>query len=519
MQKTRYLIVGAGPAGVQMAYHMQQAGDDYLVVEKGPRPGYFFETFPRHRTLISINKRFTGSDHPDFNMRHDWNSLLSDDLAHSFTDYDENYFPNADSLTRYMADYCRKYELSVQYNTEITEVAAGDEGYLCRCADGREIRAEYLLIGTGLFKPLIPQIEGIEHAENYVDMSVDPSDFNNQRVLIIGKGNSGFETADNLVANASVIHVASPSSIRMAWKTHYVGHLRAVNNNLLDTYQLKSQNAVIDADIRCIEANGDNGYDVTFAYRHAQGEVEVLSYDRILCCAGFRIDDGIFTDSARPQLTIKNKYPLLSSEFESVNCPKMYFIGTLTHSLDYRKTTSGFIHGFRYNVKALHSILGTKHEGRELPEEDLYVSPLELSRHMLDRANVSGALWQQPGYMADYVYWSGSSIRYGTQLPIRYITEQLAGAQSTVCTMSLEYGDPIEGDPFAVERIHRENVEEARSSKFLHPVIRIFQGGELVDEHHVLEDLESRWEEPVHIDPLAQFLERYFTHPASVAVS
>jgi hypothetical protein len=42
---------------------------------------------------------------------------------------------------------------------------------------------------------------------------------------------------------AAVIHVAGPHSIRMAWRTHYVGHLRAVNNNFLDTYQLKSQNA------------------------------------------------------------------------------------------------------------------------------------------------------------------------------------------------------------------------------------------------------------------------------------
>ena len=42
------------------------------------------------------------------------------------------------------------------------------------------------------------------------------------------------------------MHVAGPSPLRLAWKTHYVGHLRAVNNNFLDTYQLKSQNAVLD---------------------------------------------------------------------------------------------------------------------------------------------------------------------------------------------------------------------------------------------------------------------------------
>jgi len=37
----------------------------------------------------------------------------------------------------------------------------------------------------------------------------------------------------------------------------YVGHLRALNNNLLDTYQLKSQNALLDGNIERIDRRGD----------------------------------------------------------------------------------------------------------------------------------------------------------------------------------------------------------------------------------------------------------------------
>jgi hypothetical protein len=54
----------------------------------------------------------------------------------------------------------------------------------------------------------------------------------------------------------------------MAWKTHYVGNLRAVNNNFLDTYQLKSQNVILDAHIDQIRAKGD-GYEVDITYTHA----------------------------------------------------------------------------------------------------------------------------------------------------------------------------------------------------------------------------------------------------------
>ncbi len=37
---------------------------------------------------------------------------------------------------------------------------------------------------------------------------MDPEEFTDRRVLIIGKGNSALETADNLVETAAVIHVA-----------------------------------------------------------------------------------------------------------------------------------------------------------------------------------------------------------------------------------------------------------------------------------------------------------------------
>ena len=57
-----YLILGAGPAGLQMGHHLSRAGHSYLILEAGDCPGYFFKTFPRHRTLISSNKVYTGSE-------------------------------------------------------------------------------------------------------------------------------------------------------------------------------------------------------------------------------------------------------------------------------------------------------------------------------------------------------------------------------------------------------------------------------------------------------------------------
>src|SRR3954469_14010087 len=85
--RTDYLVIGAGPAGLQLGYFLERAGRDYLLLEAGPSAGPFFRTFPRHWTLISSNKRYTGTTDPEFNLRMDWNSLLSDNEDLRFTKY------------------------------------------------------------------------------------------------------------------------------------------------------------------------------------------------------------------------------------------------------------------------------------------------------------------------------------------------------------------------------------------------------------------------------------------------
>ena len=79
-----YCIVGAGPGGLQLGHYLHKQSRDYVIFERQTIPSSFFAHFPRHRHLISLNKRFTGRDNPEFNMRHDWNSLLDTDSEHLF---------------------------------------------------------------------------------------------------------------------------------------------------------------------------------------------------------------------------------------------------------------------------------------------------------------------------------------------------------------------------------------------------------------------------------------------------
>lgn len=519
-----YLVIGAGPAGLQLGHYLEQAGRDYLILEAGDAPGTFFKTFPRHRKLISINKPHTGWDDPELNLRVDWNSLLSQQGHRPFTGYTPRYFPGADDMVRYLADFAEAHRLRVRYGVQVSRISRGtrDGRFVALDRSGQAYEADRLIVATGVSRPYIPSIPGIELAEVYTTVSVDPNDFTGQRVLIIGKGNSAFETADNLMETAAVIHVAGPSSIRMAWKSHYVGHLRAVNNNLLDTYQLKSQNALIDGTIDRIERR-DGSYVVTTRFVRSNEATKELRYDRVIVCTGFRFDASIFDDACRPALALRDRFPAQTAEWASVNIPNLYFAGTLMQVRDYKQSTCGFIHGFRYAVRALHRMLECRYHDAPWPHRRLQGTPEELTRAVIARVNRTSALWQLFGFMCDLVVLGrDGDARFYEEVPVDYVHESDIAAADSYFTITLEYGpNHDQHDPFDVNvgRVSQTAADTSGDSRYLHPVIRHYRHRVPVAEHHVTENLENEWNGPVHREPLLAFFAQALdlTQPIAVA--
>jgi thioredoxin reductase len=510
-----YLVIGGGPAGLQLAYFLEQAGRDYLLLEAGRTPGTFFRNFPRHRRLISINKPHTGWDDPELNLRMDWNSLLSDDPRLLFTRYSRRYFPAADDLVRYLTDFAAAGRLRIQYDTEVVQI---DRDGMFRATDqnGATYNARRVVIATGFTRPYIPPIPGIETAEYYGSVSVEPEDFLDQRVLIIGKGNSAFETADNLMETAAVIHVAGPHSIRFAWKSHFVGHLRAVNNNLLDTYQLKSQNALLDGTVDRVEKR-NGSYLVTVSFGRVQEVKRDLPYDRVIVCTGFRFDSSIFAEDCRPDLIINDRMPAQTAQWESTNIRDLYFAGTLMQVRDYKKSTGGFIHGFRYDVRALHRMLQVKYHDGRWPSRRLEADPHALMEAVIARVNRSSALWQRFGFLCDViVVGRETGVKYLEEMPVAHVHEREWEDARSYFTITLEYGEGHDQiDPFDVSigRVSQSDAERSHEARYLHPVVRHYRERTLVGEHHVTENLENDWTGPVHREPLRSF----FAHQSARA--
>lgn len=183
-----------------------------------------------------------------FYNRHDWNSLVTDDFSLLFSSFTADLFPHADILVSYLNEFASTYELPIHYNTFVRSVKKLNSGlFQIETAHKDENRGNStrlytcatLLCGVGAVGASIPLIPGIELVEQYMHHDPTPALYRNKRVLIIGGGNSGFETADNIAHEAAVIHIALLRPVRHAWDSHFVGDLRAINNNLLDMYQLK----------------------------------------------------------------------------------------------------------------------------------------------------------------------------------------------------------------------------------------------------------------------------------------
>lgn len=499
-----YLIVGAGPAGLQLSYYLQQAGAGYLTLEREAGPAGFFRRFPRHRRLISLNKVHTMSQDREIQLRWDWNSLLSADPELPFAKFSTDYFPRAEDLVRYLEEFAQLHRLNIRYGVTVERIERDGTGFMVQTSAGA-VRCRCVIVAAGWGAPYIPPIPGIEHATGYEEMSVDPADYTGQRVLIIGKGNSGFETAAAMLGQTAMVHLASRRPLRLAWTTKHPGDVRGQHSGaLLDSYQFKTLHSVLDCTIEAIRPV-DGHFEVTITYSHADGETAVLEYESVLRCAGFRMDTSIFGPGCEPELVRDGRLPKLRPDWQAEGVDGLYFAGTISQERDFKRASSAFIDGFRYNLRTLTRLLTERYDGVPLPCTPVPADPQRLAGLALDRVNWSSALWTQFEYLCDVLVYDQDTgqFQHYQDLPEDYAVARFAG-QEHYYTVTLRWGRAEYSDVFAITR--HPDPDQASESAFIHPVIRRYRGGELVAEKHLLEDLLADWRRvDRHVEPLEAF--------------
>jgi thioredoxin reductase len=128
MDYVDHIILGAGPAGLQMAYFLQRAGASYVVLEKNSNVASFFRKYPRQRRLISVNKIHHKPYTHETRFKYDWNSLLvheaDEDIEVKFHEFSQEYYPHVDALIAYLEQFTKSFELhkNIIHGVEVTEM-------------------------------------------------------------------------------------------------------------------------------------------------------------------------------------------------------------------------------------------------------------------------------------------------------------------------------------------------------------------------------------------------------------
>lgn len=482
-----YVVVGSGPAGIQIGYFLEKKKAKYVILEKGSKVATFFRTFPRQRGLISINKVYCGEmDNYENVLRYDWNSLLlegEEDIANTpyFRDFSKEYYPKVDSLLEYLQTFVDKHGIRIQYQTSVYNISKNPSGTfevnMIYENTQTKIEAKKVIIASGL-SPKIPNNIKITYIPPnrelyyYSTMPLDPLVYQNKNILIIGSGNAAFETANYLNNFTNSINLIG--SEKLAYNTHYPGYLRSINMPILDSYYLKSKvvlnwstsvNTEDDSRLhKCLESlnNGKLWHMI----------------DIVIVCVGFTPALG-YLDSKLGVITNTKGFPLLTPFFESVTCKDLFFAGALTQEHDYKKGTSAFIHGFRYNARVLKNALYnefTVYNNLSIKKTiDIYF------RHI----NHSSALFHRFDYIGDAILVNDKEdITYIYEIPELVITdnqyESYLGKITKnnfqyVCFVKLGYNPNKKMFPNFSQLQAGQFMQQRDESVFIHPIITIYQ--------------------------------------------
>ncbi|CAL1532638.1 unnamed protein product [Lymnaea stagnalis] len=386
-----------------------------------------------------------------------------------------------------------------------------------------------------MWKPNIPNIDGIEKALGYESFPTAPELYENKSVLILGMGNSALETADSIYGHTQYVHILTRQpAINMAWDTHYVGDIRSINNNILDTFLLKSLDGITFLDLEDVSLHERGGKYYVIVDGHYLGSEYSRTnipdnfalrggYDVVIRCTGFTFDASIFnaTHISRPPGKAK-KYPAINHAYESIDFPGLFVAGTASHSLDLRKSAGGFIHGFRYTSQALSRLLEWRYEGVRWPSTTV---PLDQVLNLVvKRLNEGSGFYQMFGILGDVLIIDreNDTATYLEEFPVNLLPHLLAtsGHKATeVIVVILDYGAP---DMYTSK--FEAVASEAHKSYFLHPIL--FHYRQLPTEHdfvhkhpydrlprpdsihHVVEDFLVVWQSTnEHIRPLRRWIE------------
>ena len=198
MVQTNTLIIGASIAGLASAAALQKQGSEYIVIEKQSQTATPWRNHYK-RLHLHTNKRVSNLPYKKF-------------------DNNIPRYPSRQQVVNYLDDYRKSFNIQPVFNTEAISIKKVTDYWITETT--KDIyQSKYLIMATGLYgKPKPVNFKGMEKFAGKILHSCEyktGEDFKEQKVLVVGFGNSACEIAIDLYEQGAipVMSVRSPVNV------------------------------------------------------------------------------------------------------------------------------------------------------------------------------------------------------------------------------------------------------------------------------------------------------------------
>lgn len=307
------VIIGGGPTGINCAIAAQQAGINYLVIEKGVLVNSLYH-FPANMTFFSTSKLLEIGDTP--------------------------FISHMDKPTRKEAlEYYRRitssYDLNIHFYEEVDSMDSVEEHYEIKTPKA-VYQAKAVIVATGYYDTVrelgVPG-EDLPKVKHYYD---EAHHYINQKVLVVGAANSACDVALETWQKGA--------TVTMAVRTNAL--YEKVKYWILPNIQNRINEGSIEAHFNTeVVAIRETEVDLK-----KDGNIFTIENDWVLAMTGYKPDYALFTKlgiefNDDEYKTMKYNEETLESSLENV-----YIAGVITAGL---KTSSLFIENTRHHGKLI----------------------------------------------------------------------------------------------------------------------------------------------------------------------